>query len=80
MSRHRRKKPLQVSREVQEEFVNGIAEAMLALTSKAAGKPMWLTLQQGRRFVPQAAGNTAAPTCCVLCWRAWKKAIPTTAG
>ena len=34
-----KKSRFQVSREVQEEFVNGIAEAMLALTSKAAGKP-----------------------------------------
>ncbi len=47
-----KKSRFQVSREVQEEFVNGIAEAMLALTSKAAGKPHVADTPTGTPFCP----------------------------
>ena len=64
MSEKEKKNRFEISREVQEEFVNGIAETMLALAEKAgewkmAGQAM---SRSGFPFVRQQAGNTAART------------------
>ena len=51
----------QVSREVQEEFVNGIAEAMLALTSRVAGKPCVADTPTGTPFCPTTGREYGGP-------------------
>ena len=56
-----KKSRFQVSREVQEEFVNGIAEAMLALTSKAAGKPHVADTPTGTPFCPTSGREYGGP-------------------
>ena len=56
-----RKSRFQVSREVQEEFVNGIAEAMLALTSKVAGKPRVADTPTGTPFCPTTGREYGGP-------------------
>lgn len=56
-----KKSRFQVSREVQEEFVNGIAEAMLALTSKAAGKPHVADTPTGTPFCPTTGREYGGP-------------------
>lgn len=47
-----RKSRFRVSREVQEEFVNGIAETMLSLTSRAGGAPRIAAAPTGTPFCP----------------------------
>lgn len=56
-----RKSRFQVSREVQEKFVNGIAEAMLALTSKVAGKPRVTDTPTGTPFCPTTGREYGGP-------------------
>lgn len=56
-----KKSRFQVSREVQEEFVNGIAEAMLALTSKVAGKPRVADTPTGTPFCPTTGREYGGP-------------------
>ena len=56
-----KKSRFQVSREVQEEFVNGIAEAMLALTSKVAGKPHVTNTPTGTPFCPTTGREYGGP-------------------
>ena len=56
-----RKSRFQVSREVQEEFVNGIAEAMLSLTSKVAGKPRVADTPTGTPFCPTTGREYGGP-------------------
>lgn len=56
-----KKSRFQVSREVQEEFVNGIAEAMLALTSKVAGKPHVADTPTGTPFCPTTGREYGGP-------------------
>ena len=61
MPQQEKKSRFQVSREVQEEFVNGIAEAMLALTSKAAGKPRVADTPTGTPFCPTTGREYGGP-------------------
>ena len=56
-----KKSRFQVSREVQEEFVNGIAEAMLALTSRVAGKPRVANTPTGTPFCPTTGREYGGP-------------------
>ena len=56
-----KKSRFQVSREVQEEFVNGIAEAMLALTSRVAGKPHVTNTPTGTPFCPTTGREYGGP-------------------
>jgi len=56
-----KKSRFQVSREVQEEFVNGIAEAMLSLTSKVAGKPRVADTPTGTPFCPTTGREYGGP-------------------
>ena len=56
-----KKSRFQVSREVQEEFVNGIAETMLALTSKVAGKPRVADTPTGTPFCPTTGREYGGP-------------------
>ena len=56
-----KKSRFQVSREVQEEFVNGIAEAMLALTSRVTGKPCVADTPTGTPFCPTTGREYGGP-------------------
>lgn len=56
-----RKSRFQVSREVQEEFVNGIAETMLSLTSRAGGAPRIAAAPTGTPFCPTTGREYGGP-------------------
>lgn len=56
-----RKSRFQVSREVQEEFVNGIAETMLSLTSRAGGAPRIAATPTGTPFCPTTGREYGGP-------------------
>lgn len=56
-----RKNRFQVSREVQEEFVNGIAETMLSLTSRAGGAPRIAAAPTGTPFCPTTGREYGGP-------------------
>lgn len=56
-----RKSRFQVSREVQEEFVNGIAESMLSLTSRTGGAPRIAAAPTGTPFCPATGREYGGP-------------------
>ena len=77
-----KKNRFQISREVQEDFVNSVAENMLALAETAGKwqKPWTADAPMGMPFVLPRGASTAGPTWSSSCSPVSSKATKTTDG